>query len=148
MHQAVSGQAAQETTTQAVVGEFSRMRTNLREVRDQPASGGDMLNREVRRAVAQLRDEMREVKEAVDALAPPNPPVPAAPLTDNGSGPVAHEIPLPPETTGSLTAGAAPTPVAVAVRTAAPRDGDGAVDTDGPVVPVVSVEEIRRAVRV
>ncbi|MFB7853581.1 hypothetical protein ACFC34_42300, partial [Streptomyces sp. NPDC056053] len=54
-----SGQAAQETTTRAVVDELSRMRTNLREARDRLTTGGETLNAEVRQAVAALQGEMR-----------------------------------------------------------------------------------------
>ncbi|MFE7424787.1 hypothetical protein [Streptomyces sp. NPDC057545] len=149
-----SGQAAQETTKEAVVDELSRMRTNLREARDRLTAGGEMLNAEVHRAVAELRDEMREVREAVEALTPSDPPEPTAPFTADGSGPFVHEAP-PPETTGSLTVAAGPAPAAVAVQNTTPqstatatvpeqRNGNDTGDADNPVVPV---EEIRRAVR-
>ncbi|MFF4179566.1 hypothetical protein [Streptomyces sp. NPDC001750] len=149
-----SGQAAQETTKQAVVDELSRMRTNLREARDRLTAGGEMLNAEVHWAVAELRDEMREVREAVEALTPPGPAEPTAPFTADGSGPFVHEAP-PPETTGSLTVAAGPAPAAVAVQNTTPqstatatvpeqRNGNDTGDADNPVVPV---EEIRRAVR-
>ncbi|MFB7919200.1 hypothetical protein [Streptomyces sp. NPDC056061] len=151
-----SGQAAQETTKQAVVDELSRMRTNLREARDRLTAGGEMLNAEVHRAVAELRDEMREVREAVEALTPPGPAEPTAPFTADGSGTFVYEAP-PPETTGSLTATAGPAPAAVAVvaQNTTPqstatatvpeqRNGNDTGDANNPVVPV---EEIQRAVR-
>ncbi|MER5501273.1 hypothetical protein ABT096_29290 [Streptomyces sp. NPDC002561] len=150
-----SGQAAQETTTRAVVDELSRMRTNLREARDRLTTGGETLNAEVRQAVAALQGEMRGVKEAVNALTPPVPPAPNPPFTGNGTGPTAHETQLPPETTQSFAEGHAPVTAATNGQGAAPqiaatavipaqRDGE---ETDDPVVPVVPVEEIRRVVR-
>ncbi|MCX4417864.1 hypothetical protein OOK43_32015 [[Kitasatospora] papulosa] len=71
-----SGQAAQRETAQSVVDELGRMRTNLREARDRLSAGGDMLNSEVSRAVTELRAEMRDVRAAVDNMAPyPSTPV-------------------------------------------------------------------------
>src|SRR6478735_2907407 len=122
-----SGQAAQETTTRAVVDELSRMRTNLREARDRLTTGGETLNAEVRQAVAALQGEMRGVKEAVNALTPPVPPAPNPSFTGNGSGPAAHEAQLPPETTQSFTEGHGPVTAAANGQGAAPQIATAAV---------------------
>ncbi|MFD7493586.1 hypothetical protein ACFV8T_14395 [Streptomyces sp. NPDC059832] len=64
-----------------MVDEFGRMRVSLRGARDRLSVGGEVLNSEVRQAVAELRNEMREVRKAVEDLTPLGP----APLpTDSG----------------------------------------------------------------
>lgn len=67
------GQASQQETTRTVVDELGRMRTNLREARDRLSAGGEMLNTEVRQAVTELRTEMRNVRAALETIAPPSP---------------------------------------------------------------------------
>ncbi|MGY3056813.1 Skp family chaperone for outer membrane proteins [Streptomyces sp. TE3672] len=150
-----SGQATQETTKQAVVDELSRMRTNLREARDRLTASGDMLNTEVRQAVAALQGELRGVREAVNALTPPMPPTPAS-VAGNGSGPAAHEVKLRPETAEPLTTeGQIPVAAAANTQDAAPQIAATAVipaqrgsdNADSPLPPAASLEEIRRAVR-
>ncbi|MFE5097766.1 hypothetical protein ACFRCI_47835 [Streptomyces sp. NPDC056638] len=150
------GQAVQQDTTRTVVDELGRMRTNLREARDRLTAGGEMLNAEVRQAVADLRTEMREVREAVEALTPP---ALAASFVDGPEpmllpGP-AHELLLSSETAESLSTAAGPAPATVAVQGPPPQAGTTATipaqrggsdgnSTDSAVLPV---EEIRQAVR-
>ncbi|MFF5338493.1 hypothetical protein [Streptomyces sp. NPDC013181] len=73
-----SGRATQEQTTSSVVSELSRMRDNLRETRNGLSAGERALNDEVRNAVAELRAELRGVREAVEDLAVPDVPAAAA----------------------------------------------------------------------
>ncbi|MFG2631805.1 hypothetical protein [Streptomyces sp. NPDC048473] len=152
-----SGQAIQQDTTRTVVDELGRMRTNLREARDRLTAGGEMLNAEVRQAVADLRTEMREVREAVETLAPPALP---ASFVDGGPEPTllpgpAHEFLLSSETAEPLSTAAGPVPATVAGQGPAPqagataaipaqRDGSDGNSADSAVLPV---EEIRQAVR-
>ncbi|MFD9235705.1 hypothetical protein ACFWB3_10535 [[Kitasatospora] papulosa] len=90
-----SGQAAQRETAQSVVDELGRMRTNLREARDRLSAGGEMLNSEVRRAVTELRAEMRDVRAAVDNMAPSA----SAPVSSEAQVPsyelAARDVPAP-----------------------------------------------------
>ncbi|MEU6019569.1 hypothetical protein ABZ826_38055 [Streptomyces sp. NPDC047515] len=155
-----SGQAVQQDTTRTVVDELGRMRTNLREARDRLTAGGEMLNAEVRQAVADLRTEMREVREAVETLTPPAPPALAASSVDGGPEPTllpgpAHELLPSSETAESLSTAAGPAPATVPVQGPAPqagataaipaqRDGRDGNRTKGAVLPVA---EIRQAVR-
>lgn len=150
-----SGQAAQEDTTRAVVDELGRMRTNLREARDRLSAGGDMLNAEVRQAVAQLQAEMRGVRTAVEGItqaaqAPVTSAVPALsyePATREAQGPEAPR---------SGTTTPEPMPVATAPDYDAPpsepfratipaqRDGNHTTSPDGT---VPTVDLIRQTVQ-
>ncbi|MFF1649174.1 hypothetical protein [Streptomyces sp. NPDC058240] len=164
-----SGQAAQQSTTKTVVDELGRMRVNLREARDRLSVGGEVLNSEVRQAVAELRNEMREVRKAVEDLTPLGP----APLpTDSGTGPepelpyapAAHEVP-PAQTPQPLSATTSSAPASAAGHSAAPqtalqavvpvqrdggdgnRDKDGDGDGDSRDTVPLPVEQVQQAVR-
>ncbi|WP_156725787.1 hypothetical protein [Streptomyces apocyni] len=61
-----SGRTAQRDTTEAVVNELSRMRSDLRDAKNRLATNRDELSEEVRVAVTLLRQEVQKVKAAVD----------------------------------------------------------------------------------
>ncbi|WP_329169382.1 hypothetical protein OG709_35655 (plasmid) [Streptomyces sp. NBC_01267] len=147
-----SGQAAQQDTTRAVVDELGRMRANLRETRDRLSAGGEMLNAEVRQAVTELRTEMRDVRTAVEGIAP----APVTPETHTPSyQPVARNA-AGPEASGFFGTSPEPSPVATAsehseppaapslsVTIPAQRDSS---DTEPPGA-LPAVELIKQAVR-
>ncbi|MFG3180180.1 hypothetical protein ACGFZC_34685 [[Kitasatospora] papulosa] len=124
-----SGQAAQRETAQSVVDELGRMRTNLREARDRLSASGDMLNSEVRRAVTELRAEMRDVRAAVDNMTPSA----SAPVSSEAQVPsyelAARDVPDPGSSTFYGTS-----PEAAPVATTTQHDGLPP-ESDQPAIP-------------
>ncbi|MEV7872586.1 hypothetical protein AB0P17_42250 [Streptomyces sp. NPDC088124] len=140
-----SGQAAQQETSRSVVEELGRMRTNLREARDRLSAGGEMLNAEVRQAVAGLRAEIRDVRASLEQLTP---------LSGTEAGIPAYAPG--PEVSGVLTAASERAPVATATvhgelpgdpdRGAIPAQRDGH-DSEPPGDARLPVDLIQQAVR-
>ncbi|MFG2226308.1 hypothetical protein [Streptomyces sp. NPDC048644] len=151
-----SGQSAQQDTARTVVDELGRMRANLREARDRLSTGADMLNTEVRQAVSQLQAEMRDLRQAVENIAPaartplaaagtPEPAPPYRPAGHDAPGP-ASDLNTPPGPDPLATATEHDDRPAVSVGATIPAQRDSG-DGTSPEAPVVSVDLIRQAVR-
>ncbi|MER0484717.1 hypothetical protein ABR737_41455 [Streptomyces sp. Edi2] len=135
-----AGQAAHDKTTQEVVDELSRMRANFRDVHNKLNSSGDTLNNAVHEAVAQLRTELREVRDVLAGLAPPAP------------APLLQEAPRTQEDRNGLQA----SPVTTVTETDEPAEeaalhtaipAQRTTDQEAPPAPEMSVGEVRQAVR-
>ncbi|MCZ1006522.1 hypothetical protein [Streptomyces lydicus] len=135
-----AGQAAHDKATKEVVDELSRMRANFRDVHNKLNSSGDTLDSAVHEVVAQLRTELREVRDVLADFAPPA----AAPVLREASGIQEDHTGLQasPVTTVTETDEAAEEP---ALHTAIPAQR--IADQDVPSAPALSVGEVRQAVR-
>ncbi|MGA5564327.1 hypothetical protein ACPCUV_24620 [Streptomyces platensis] len=137
-----AGQAAHNQTSKEVVDELSRMRANFRDVHNKLSSNGDMLNSSVRDVVAQLRTELRELRDVLADLAAP------------GTGSFARETAvtledstgLQPSTVTTVTATDSDEVEEEAARHAA-IPAQRIADRDSSPSPESSAREIRQAVR-
>ncbi|MFB6439769.1 hypothetical protein ACFCVY_23765 [Streptomyces sp. NPDC056411] len=135
-----AGQAAHDKATKEVVDELGRMRANFRDVHNKLNSSGDTLNNAVHEVVAQLRTELREVRDVLANLAPPAP----APLLRKASGTQEDHTGLHASPVTTVTETDEPAEQA-ARHTTIPAQRTA--DQDAPPAPALSVGEVRQAVR-
>ncbi|WJY35833.1 hypothetical protein QT196_00240 [Streptomyces sp. P9-2B-2] len=135
-----AGQAAHDKATKEVVDELGRMRANFRDVHNKLNASGDTRNSAVHEVVAQLRTELREVRDVLADFAPPAP----APLLREASGTQEDRTGLQasPVTTVTETDEVAEE---AALHTAIPAQRTAG--QDAPPTPALSADEVRQAVR-
>ncbi|MER5974606.1 hypothetical protein ABT112_33720 [Streptomyces sp. NPDC002055] len=140
-----AGQAAHDKTTQEVVDELGRMRSNFRDVHNKLNSSGDALNNAVHDVVAQLRAELREVRGVLADLAPPAPPSPAPSAAPReASGIQEDDTALQPAPVATVTE-SDELAEGAALHTAIPAQRTA--DQDSSPGPALAVGEVRDAVR-